>query len=300
MILEDGGNNHLARVPVIEGSLPRVTERAYVEYQHYEFGGAEAVATARGDDEETAWRQLREECEPFSEAVLDYLLSDEVLRARVRGVVADIAAGSCWLAGKVSRLQQVQRVYAQDLSQGFLERVGLRVFLDQGGDLSKLTFVASDFNDMPLPDGSLDTAFLFAALHHSLSPIPTLREVLRCLKPGGILFIHESPVAQLRLEKVRRWSETVHNACEIPTTFNDIRYYLNMAGAGDVTWRRLDFSRNVFRRAVREVLRRTRLENWLRPPAYLFVVTAGNAPAGLSSETMSDGRGPSERESLLP
>jgi SAM-dependent methyltransferase len=272
---ENGGGNDLARVPVINGSLPRVSERAFVEYDHYEFGGAETFASAWGDDEETAWRQLREDLEPFSEAVLDYLLSDADLRARVGSVAADIAAGSCWLAGRISRLQQVQRVYAQDLSQGFLERVGLRVFLDRGGDLSKLTFVASDFNDMPLADGSLDTAFLFAALHHSLSPITTLREALRCLKPGGTLFIHECPVAQLRLEEVRRWSETVHNACEIPTTFNDIRYYLNMAGASDVTWRRLDFSRNALRRTLREVLRRTRLENLLRPPAYLFVATAG-------------------------
>jgi len=277
----DGGRTALAQVEVIEGSLPRLSERAYVEYHNYEFGGAEAFARAWGDDQETAWRQLREELEPFSEAVLDYLLSDGELRARVRGAVADIAAGSCWLAGKVSRLPQVERVYAQDLSQGFLERVGVRVFLDQGGDLSKLTLVASDFNDMPLPDGSLDAAFLFAALHHSLSPIPTLSEVLRCLKPGGTLFIHESPVAQLRLEKVRRWSETVHNACEIPTTFNDIRYYLAMAGTTDVTWRRLDFSRDALRKAVRQVLRRTGLENWLRPPAYLFVASAGNASTEL-------------------
>jgi len=281
MISRDAVDSHPAGVPVVKGSLPRAGERAYVEYQNYEFGDAEALAAAWGDDEETAWRQLREECEPFSEAVLDYLLSDDDLQTRVHGAVADIAAGSCWLAGKVSRLQQVERVYAQDLSQGFLERVGIRVFLDLGGDPSKLTFVASDFNDLPLPDGSLDAAFLFAALHHSLSPIPTLREVLRCLKPGGTLFVHESPVAQLRLEKVRRWSETVHNACEIPTTFNDIRYYLNMAGAGDVTWRRLDFSRNPFRRAVRRVLRGTRLENWLRPPAYLFVATARDASRGL-------------------
>lgn len=280
MISRDAVDSRLAGVPVIKGSLPRAGERAYVEYQNYEFGAAEAFAAAWDDDEETAWRRLREDCEPFSEAVLDYLLSDDELGARVHGAVADIAAGSCWLAGKLSRLQRVERVYAQDLSQGFLERVGIRVFLDLGGDPNKLTFVASDFNGIPLPDRSLDAAFLFAALHHSLSPIPTLREALRCLKPGGTLFIHESPVAQLRLEKVRRWSETVHNACEIPTTFNDTRYYLNMAGAGDVTWRRLDFSRNLFRRAVRRVLRGTRLENWLRPPAYLFVVTVGDESRG--------------------
>lgn len=258
-------------VPVIEGALPRAGERSYVEYEHYEFGGAAAFASAWGEDEKIAWRRLREKLEPFSEPVLDILLADDALRSRVRGAVADIGAGSCWLAGRVSRLPQVERVYAQDLSRGFLEGVGVQVYADQGGDLAKLTLVSSDFNDIPLPAAALDAAFLFAALHHSLSPIPTLREVLRCLKPGGTLFVHESPVAQLGLERDRRWSETVHNACEIPTTFNDIRYYLNMAGAVNTTWRKLDFSRNVFRRTVRGVLRTTGIENWLRPPAYLFV-----------------------------
>ena len=263
-----------SRVPVIEGALPHEGERSYVEFEHYEFGGADAFASEWGDDQKTAWRRLREKLEPFSEAVLDYLLADDELSSRVRGSVADVAAGSCWLSGKVSRLPAVQRVYAQDLSRGFLERVGTQVYEDLGGDVSKLTLVASDFNHIPLETGSLDAAFLFAALHHSLSPIPTLREVLRCLKPGGTLFIHESPVAQLGLERIRRWSETVHDACEIPTTFNDIRYYLNMAGAVNTSWRTLDFSRNAARRAIRGALRTAQIENWLRPPAYLFTCEA--------------------------
>jgi SAM-dependent methyltransferase len=261
-------------VPVIGGALPRRHERSYVEYEHYEFGGADAFASEWDGDQKTAWRKLREKLEPFSEAVLGELLADPELRARVQGTVADIAAGSCWLAGKVSRLPSVDRVYAQDLSRSFLERVGTQVYSDQGGDLSKLTLVCSDFNQMPVETGTLDAAFMFAALHHSLSPIPTLREVLRCLKPGGTLFIHESPVAQLGLERDRRWSETVHNACEIPTTFNDIRYFLNMAGAVNTSWRTLDFSRNALRRAIRHMLRISRTENWLRPPAYLFVCEA--------------------------
>jgi len=263
-----------ASVPVVEGALPRKGERAYVEYEHYEFGGADAFASEWGNDQKTAWRRLREKLEPFSEAVLDALLADDALAARVHGSVADIAAGSCWLSGKVSRLPAVERVYAQDLSLGFLEKVGTQVYEDLGGDFSKLTLVTSDFNSIPLESDSLDAAFLFAALHHSLSPIPTLREVLRCLKPGGTLFIHESPVAQFGLERDRRWSETVHNACEIPTTFNDIRYYLNMAGAVNTSWRALDFSRNKMRRAVRTVLRTTHVENLLRPPAYLFMCEA--------------------------
>ncbi len=261
-------------VHLIEGALPRPSERAYVEFEHYEFGAAAAFASEWGDDEKTAWRRLREKMEPFSEPVLDILLADPELSARVRGTVADIGAGSCWLAGKVSALDRVDRVYAQDLSPAFLRDVGVKCYGDLGGDLSKLTLVSSDFSQMPLPAATLDAAFFFAALHHSLSPIPTLREILRCLKPGGTLFIHESPVAELGVERDRRWSETVHNACEIPTTFNDIVYYLHMSGAQNVRWRRLDFSRNVLRRAVRGMLRASRIENWVRPPAYLFICEA--------------------------
>lgn len=261
-------------VPLIEGELPRAGERAYVEFEHYECGGATAFASEWGDDEKTAWRRLREKMEPFSEPVVDFLLADPELSSRVRGSIADIGAGSCWLAGKVSALDRVVHVYAQDLSPAFLQSVGVKVYTDLGGDLSKLTLVSSDFSQIPLPAATLDTAFFFAALHHSLSPIPTLREILRCLKPGGTLFIHESPVAELGVERNRRWSETVHNACEIPTTFNDIVYYLHMAGAANVRWRRLDFSRNVVRRAVRGMLRASRIENWVRPPAYLFVCEA--------------------------
>src|SRR5205823_3508874 len=89
-------------------------------------------------------------------------------------------------------------------------------------------------------------------------------------------FIYEEPVAQLRLERARRWSETVRNACEIPTTFNDIRFYLNMADIGSVSWFRLSFSQSTFRKMVRQVLRAVRLETWLRPPGYVFVITAAD------------------------
>lgn len=264
------------RVPSIIGRLPRESERSYIEYQMYDSGEADKPAGSGTEDTATAWRRVQEEYGPFSQAVLDYLLNHEELGMLVRGAVADIGAGSCWLAGKVSRLERVERVFAQDLSLGFLRRVGLPAFLDNGGDSRKLTFVVSDFNDIPLPNHSLDAALMFAALHHSLAPIPTIREILRCLKPTGTLFIYESPAPQLWLERGRRRSERVNQTSEIPTTFNDIRYYLNMAGATDVYWHRLDYSRNAFRRIVRQALRRARVENWLRPPNYLFVASVSS------------------------
>lgn len=263
-------------VQSIIGRLPRESERSYIEYQKYESGEADKPADAGTEDAATAWRRVQDEFGPFSDAVLDYLLNHEELGMLIRGSVADIGAGSCWLAGRVSRLDRVERVFAQDLSLGFLRRVGLPVFLDNGGDSRKLTFVVSDFNDIPLPNHSLDAALMFAALHHSLAPIPTIREILRCLKPTGTLFIYESPAPQLWLERGRRRSESVDETSEIPTTFNDIRYYLSMAGATDVSWHRLDYSRNAFRRIVRQALRRLRVENWLRPPNYLFVANASS------------------------
>jgi SAM-dependent methyltransferase len=268
-----------ADVPVLRGALPRPSERAYAEYLNYDGGAAEqgALERAAAGEPAAAWRSVRDEFGPFSDAVLAYVLEHPAIGALVHGAVADVAAGSCWLAGRVASLPRVERVYAQDLSEGFMRRVGVPVFRDQGGDLRKLTLVASDFNHLPLPDASLDAAFMFAALHHSLSPIPTLREVLRCLKPGGALFIYEAPIGVLQVERIRRWSVTVSEANEIPITFNDIKYYLTMAGAGAVTWHTLDFSRGPWRALARRLLRLTRLENWVRPPQYLFIATARDA-----------------------
>jgi ubiquinone/menaquinone biosynthesis C-methylase UbiE len=263
-------------VPVLRGPLPGESERAYVEYQNYESGQAEREACcARAPDTVAAWRAVHAEYGKYADRVLDFALAHPDLGPRVRGTVADIAAGSCWLAGRVGSLLRVERVYAQDLSEGFLKRVGVPMYAASGGELRKLTLVASDFNHLPLPDDELDAAFIFAALHHSLSPIPTLREVFRCLKPQAPLIIYEVPTPLLRLEAHRRASVQFQTTSEIPMTYWDIRFCLTMAGATSIREYPLDFSRSPVRRLLRQALRRSRLENYVRPPGYLFVAAAG-------------------------
>jgi SAM-dependent methyltransferase len=263
-------------VPIIRGRLPRPGQRTYSEYVNYENGAAEQDAAARSTDPAIAWRSVRDQFGPFAGAALDRVLAHPELGPRVHGNVADIGAGTCWLAGRIARLDRVDKVYAQDLSEGFLRRVGIPVYESEGGDPHKLTLVVSDFNDIPLENATLDAAFLFAAFHHSLSQIPTLIDILRCLKRTGTLFIYESPVSIIGLEKMRRWSENVPNVSEIPTTLNDIRYCLAMAGATEIRVLPLDFSRTRIRKLGRFTLRFTRLENWVRPAQYLITAGAPN------------------------
>lgn len=44
---------------------------------------------------------------------------------------------------------------------------------------------------LPIPDGALDTACLSCSLHHLTDPGLGLRELLRVLRPGGLLLVNE-------------------------------------------------------------------------------------------------------------
>ena len=98
----------------------------------------------------------------------------------------------------------VEEIFALDLSKKFLTTTGLRVFNHFGGDESKLRFLVSDFNDIPLESQSVDCVLLFACLHHSLAPIKTLQEAYRLLKPGGNIVVLEQPHATLRIRQARK------------------------------------------------------------------------------------------------
>lgn len=52
---------------------------------------------------------------------------------------------------------------------------------------TNLRFQEADLFALPFPDGSFDAAFLHGVVEHVPDPVRALREVLRVLKPGGIV-----------------------------------------------------------------------------------------------------------------
>jgi SAM-dependent methyltransferase len=264
-------------LPVIHGRRPAGHEQEHREREVYDSGEAERNAAATAGSHAEPWLNVLDYHEPGSRPALDWLLANPELLARVRGRVLDAGAGTCWLTARVSTLSAVERVYALDLSEHFLATVGVRVMTLLGASLAKVTLVESDFNAIPLESGSIACAFLFGAIHHSLSPIKTLQEIGRCLEPGGVLLILESPapVALIRSFRVRALAVTAASGTtEMCYTRGEIEYLIAAAHIGSCEVIPLPLSRSWrFRPLARRVLRWLDLERVFKPPNYLFVIT---------------------------
>ena len=193
----------------------------------------------------------------------------------------DVGAGTCLLSARLSRLPAVDAVYALDLSERFLTSTGARILRHFEADERKMTFVASDFNEIPIETASIDAAFIFAAIHHSLAPIKTLQEVGRIVRPGGTIFILENPKPVVRIRQARTHSLAISGEqTEIAYTRGEIEYLIANANIGSCDTRLWDvLSRPGPRRWIRQAVRAIGLEHVvLNPPNYLFVITrAGHA-----------------------
>lgn len=263
-------------IPVIRGRTPEQWEGEYKEFHQYNSGKADADARKVGGDAEEPWLEVIKAYEPAAFPAVARLLADQTLRPKIRGTVLDVGAGTCILSAKLSQLPEVDTVYPIDLSENFLTTTGERMLRHLGADTAKVTFVATDFNAIPLPPASADAAFIFAAIHHSLSPIKTLQEVARIVKPGGTIFILENPKAVISIRRSRRecLALSAENT-EIAYTRGELEYLILNANIGACDVRLWDvLSRPGPRRWIRTIVRAVGLEDVLiNPPNYLFVIT---------------------------
>lgn len=255
--------------------MPDPWEKEFAELQNYESGRADADAAAVAGDDPEPWINVIRTYEPAAFPAIDRLMGHSELRARIRGQVIDVGAGTCLLSARLSQLPEVERVYALDLSERYLTTTATRMLRRLGAEEHKLTFVASDFNDIPLEPASVDAAFLFAAIHHSLAPIKTVQEIGRILKPGGTLFILEHPRSVLRIRHWRRHSLSLsERVTEIAYTREELEYLFANAKVGPWVTHRWDvLSRPGPRRWLRRLVRMAGLEDFIAPPNYLWVIT---------------------------
>jgi ubiquinone/menaquinone biosynthesis C-methylase UbiE len=115
-------------------------------------------------------------------------------------------------------------------------------------DLPNVTFALAGAQEIPLEDESVDVVFMFKSLHHVPLELmePSMREIRRVLKPGGLAYISEPVFAGdfneiLRLfhdeQKVREAAfKTVKNAIDEglfnlveETFFNSPMHFENFA-----------------------------------------------------------------------
>ncbi len=243
----------------------------------FESGLADRSAGVIAGPHDEPWLNYLDSTEPHTQPAIELALAHPEIAPRVTGKIIDLAAGICWLVARLSRLDGVEGVLALHLSRNFLTTVGERMIQRFHGDRTKITFAVSSFNRVPFPSTNFDCAFLVAAIRHSLTPIKTLMEAHRLLRPGGTLIVVESPQAVIGLEQAQARGVRISRDTGITTicyTRREHEYMLRQAGFDQVrAYPVARVTRGAVRRVLRGTLRRLGVEDAVRPPTYLFVAT---------------------------
>lgn len=98
-----------------------------------------------------------------------------------RGVTLEVGAGSGMFTRHMDR-SQCEAYHVVDLSAPLLERLK--------GYLPDVEVHVGPAEALPFPDDHFDDIYVFAAVHH-FDLEPALKEIWRCLKPGGRFFCFE-------------------------------------------------------------------------------------------------------------
>lgn len=107
--------------------------------------------------------------------------------------IADLGAGNCWLSYRLALRGHVP--IAIDILGDSLDGLGAGRHYQTSASFSR---VNAEFDDLPLASGLLDLAVYNASIHYSTDYSRTLKEIRRCLRPGGAFLIIDSPVYRRR------------------------------------------------------------------------------------------------------
>ncbi|PKN92003.1 MAG: SAM-dependent methyltransferase [Chloroflexi bacterium HGW-Chloroflexi-6] len=114
----------------------------------------------------------------------EHMRDSAIAKARLpeNAVVADIGTGTGFVAGGLA--PKAAKVYGFDASAEMLSvaRRNLAKF-------ANVELQQAPGDSIPLPDASLDGVFANMYLHHAPEPAAAIREMVRLLRPGGVLCI---------------------------------------------------------------------------------------------------------------
>lgn len=107
----------------------------------------------------------------------------------LKGVGIELGSGIGILSViAANQFKNIQKIYTVELVPDVVRLLQTRILNDLAPHLkSKIQPVIGSFDDIDLPNQSLDFSLEFASLHHSQNLDKTLKELARVLKPGGFL-----------------------------------------------------------------------------------------------------------------
>lgn len=103
--------------------------------------------------------------------------------------ILDCGTGTALIPIELARRPIDTRIVASDLSEEMLKVAGCNV--DRAGLSACITLQREDGKAMSFADASFDAVISNSLIHHIPDPQPVFIEMVRVLRPGGILFIRD-------------------------------------------------------------------------------------------------------------
>lgn len=123
----------------------------------------------------------------FEQLVHGACLFLQKLGKATRGTAIDVGSGTGVGACVLSKLEQIDTVYAVEFSEYFVEKIMPAVFDRFAAQAGKIQRVVGDFNRLDVPDGSVHVILDIDSLHHSENLDVTLQECSRVLAQEGVI-----------------------------------------------------------------------------------------------------------------
>lgn len=149
--------------------------------------------------EHLADRPVREICRRYASCSVEgmheslRLAERHVLTEPLRGQGIELGAGCGLLASVVAKSPVVQAVLAVEVCPPQVELLIPKVarHVLGLGDAAKVVPVVGSFDDLNLPNASLDFAVEYHSYHHSANLESTIAETARVLRPGGVVLLFD-------------------------------------------------------------------------------------------------------------
>lgn len=140
--------------------------------------------------------------------------------------ILDVPCGGGITVGRLRPGQRVRYV-AADISPAMLRRAGRHA---RPGSNSTAEFVECDITRMPFSDDEFDLVVCFSGLHCLPDPAAAVREMARCVRPGGRVIADVALHGQLRRSDAFMMFGRRFGVFGPPATLTDARRWFTNAG----------------------------------------------------------------------
>lgn len=113
----------------------------------------------------------------------------------IKGKVLDLAGGSGFITGAISKLKNVDEVTMVEISSSSLKHLVPKVIEKMNGNKNKIKLIQGSFYNIKL-ENYFDFVFIFGALHHASNLRLCTNNINKCLKTNGYMISRE-PTAHI-------------------------------------------------------------------------------------------------------